>query len=78
MTGALDGLNWFNYDINGWIRAYEDQVSPWQDAEFTWRGLRVSRQVEYSGYSITGNHLWQVDDGTPCHCGMTLTISLAE
>ena len=76
MTGALDGLNLFNYDINGWIRAYEEQASPWQDFEFTWRGLRVSRQVEYSGYSNTGTHLWQED--TSCHCEMTLTISLAE
>lgn len=78
MTGALDGLNLFNYDLNGWLKAYEDQAVPWQNAEFTYRGLRVSRQVEYSGYANVGNHLWQEDDGTPCRCEMTLTISLAE
>lgn len=78
MTGALDGLNLFNYDINGWVRAYEDQASQWQNVEFTYRGLRVSQQVEYSGYSNTGSHLWQKDEDTPCHCEMTLTISLAE
>ena len=78
MTGALDGLNLFNYGINGWLMAYEDIASTWQDAEFTYRGLRISRQVEYSGYSNTGTHLWQEDDDTPCHCEMTLTISLVE
>ena len=78
MTGALDGLNLFNYNISGWLRAYEDQAPQWQDMEFTYRGLRVSRRVAYSGYSNTGELLLQTDDDTPCHCEMTLTISLAE
>lgn len=78
MTGALDGLNWFNYDINGWIRAYEDQTSAWEDGAFTWRGLSVSQRVEYSGFYNTGDLLIRTDDDAPCHIEKTLTISLAE
>lgn len=76
MTGALDGLNLLNYDIDGWIRAFEDQAPPWQNVEFAYRGLHINRQVEYSGYSSTGSHLWQKDDD--CYYEMTLTISLEE
>lgn len=78
MTGALDGLNWFNYDINGWIRAYEEQAPPWENTEFTWRGLNISRRVEYSGFYSTGQLLIQADGEESCHCEKTLTISLAE
>ena len=78
MTGALDGLNLFNYGINGWLMVYEDMASQWQDGSFTYRGLRVSQQVEYSGYTSSAAQLFQTDNNIPCHVEKTLTISLAE
>ena len=78
MTGALDGLNLFDYDLPGWARMYEEQLSSWADADLIYRGLRVTQEVEYDGYSNMGGQLWQVDQDAPRHCEKTLTISLAE
>lgn len=78
MTGALDGLNLFNYDLKGWVDAYQEQASAWTNVDFTYRGLRIAQRVEYEGYSNLGTDLMQVDDDAPCHCEKTLTISLAE
>lgn len=77
MTGSVDGLNLFNYDLLGWAKVAGEVFVPWKDVEKDYRGLRLSQQVEYTGYQTASHMLWSVD-GEERHCEKTVTISLID
>lgn len=76
LSGAADGTDLFRYDLAGWVRTAEGTLNPWKDGELDYRGLHISQQVEDSGYQNAGHVLWQEDEGVPCHCEKTVTISV--
>lgn len=81
MSGSLDGLNLFTYDLRGWVKTYQEQFSEWKNTKLTYRGLRITQEAEYEGYEPTnafGAWLWCEDEDVPHHCEKTVTIALVE
>ena len=77
MTGAVDGLNLFNYDLNGWAAMGDRVFGQWGDVEVDHRGLHISQKMEYSGYYSDGTFLL-TEEGEVPRCEKTVTISLIE
>ena len=77
MTGAVDGLNLFNYDLNGWAALGDRVFWQWGDVEVDYRGLHISQKMEYSGYYSDGTSLF-TEEGEVPRCEKTVTISLIE
>ncbi len=81
MSGSLDEPNLFTYHLRDWVKMYQEQFSQWEDAELTYRGLRIIQKVEYEGYERTdafGAALWCENEDAPHRCEKTVTIALAE
>lgn len=56
-TGALEGLNLFNYDPDGWAEEWNallKKAELWENFEYTCRGIRVTQTVENHGYEPYG------------------------
>lgn len=78
-TGALDGLNLFNYDVDAWTEEWQDlleQPEKWENFEFTCRGIRVTQTVENHGYEPYGygSQLAALDTDNP---SMTRTVTFS-
>ena len=82
MSGAVDGLNPFNYNLTSWAAGPDGDRPAWEDWETDFRGLHISQQVAYSGYALEdafgGQMLICPDEDTPCRCEKAVTISLIE
>lgn len=78
MSGAVDGLNLFNYNMKDWAQTADQVFWSWEDREVDCRGLHISQHVEYEGYETGfGDTLWHIE-GEDRHCEKTVTISLIE
>ena len=78
-TGALEGLNLFNYDPDAWTEDWSallKQTESWEDFEFHCRGIRVTQTVENHGYEPYGYgaQLAALDADDP---SMTRTITFS-
>ena len=78
-SGAVDGLNVFNYDPDAWVESWQSilgQSDAWENFEFTYRGMRIAQTVELSGYEELDSGLLSstVKDGHSCT--RTITFSL--
>lgn len=82
ISGAVDGLNPFNYNVAFWAAGPGGDRPAWEDWEADFRGLHICQRVVYSGYvreDFCGIQLLVCpDEDTPCRCENTVTISLIE
>ena len=71
LAGAQGEFNCFNLDLNGWLALWQDR---WDNFETEHRGIRVSQQIEGSGYDK--GLIWTAIDGQEQFYRRTVTISL--
>ena len=76
MAGALDGLNLFNFDLDGWLDFW-DRDDRWSSFEDDYRGLHISQTVEYEGYENFGAKMIAFEDQEHFY-RRAVTISLIE
>ena len=78
MSGSLDGLTAFNFDLKGWAEAGREPMARWEDLDFAYRGLRIAMEAEQQGYEPwDAMMLWSDHDGGS-HCEKTIVISLIQ
>ena len=78
-SGALEGLNLFNYDPDAWVESWSEaleQTEDWEDFEYTCRGIRITQTVELDGYEPYGNGQILAKDTAFPSCTRTITFSL--
>ncbi len=78
-SGALEGLNLFNYDPDAWAEEWNNLLEPtkiWEDFEHSCRGIRVTQTVENNGYEpySYGSQLAALDTADS---SMTRTITFS-
>lgn len=71
LAGAQGAFHCFNLDLNGWLALWQDR---WDSFETEHRGIRVSQQIESSGYHK--GLIWTAIDGQEQFYRRTVTISL--
>lgn len=74
LTGAVDGFNLFNFDLDGWLDFW-DREDRWGSFEADYRGLHISQRVEYAGYEHHGDEMIAFADQEHFY-RRTVTISL--
>lgn len=78
MSGSLDGLTAFNFDLRGWVEACRKPMARWEDLDFAYRGLHVAMEAEQQGYEPwDAMMLWGSHDGAG-RCEKTIVISLLQ
>lgn len=76
LTGAVDGFNLFNFDLDGWLDFW-NRDDRWGSFEADYRGLHISQTVEYAGYEHHGDEMIAFEDQEHFY-RRTVTVSLIE
>ena len=76
LTGAVDGFDLFNFDLDGWLDFW-DREDRWDSFEADYRGLHISQVVEYAGYEHHGDEMIAFGEQEHFY-RRTVTVSLIE